>query len=512
MPTALISCHDKTGLASLARGLDGLGYRLVSTGGSARLLSSAGLDVTGVEELTGVPEMLDGRVKTLHPAVHAGILARRERPEDMRTLERLGIGPIDLVVVNLYPFAEAVARGEPHARVLEEIDVGGPTLVRAAAKNHASVLVVVSPAQYASLLARLRAGDVTLALRRELAAEAFAVTARYDAAIAAYLAADADDPLAPERLLVLASGTPLRYGENPHQRAVAYRAAGTAPGLVGTALVQGKPLSYNNLADAQAAMALAADLDRLGRGVAAVAVKHMTPCGAALAPTADAAYRRAHGADPVSIFGGVVALTGPVDAATARELARTFLEVVLAPDFTAEALDILAGKPSLRLLALPMPWSGPPVIYTAVGGGLLAQEADTALEPPSSWTRIGQQAASPEALAEAAFAWALVKHTRSNAIAVTRDGVSLGIGAGRVNRIDAARQALAQAGEAARGAVLASDGFFPFGDVLQAAAAAGIALVVEPGGSRRDNESIAAADAGGVALYFTGVRHFRHGV
>lgn len=542
---ALISVSDKRGVVEFAQGLVALGFEIVSTGGTAAELERH-VPVTYVSEVTGFPEILDGRVKTLHPAVHGGILARRDRPAQMEALGKLSIAPIDVVAVNLYPFVQTVRRpGCTLEEAVEQIDIGGPAMVRAAAKNHAHVWVVVNPDRYSQVLEALaRPNDETAArLRRELAREAFAHTAAYDAAIVAYLEAQLDaggQPVAAEvesprtgagveedaavgRLegsgavlfppvwrapLVLAQG--LRYGENPHQPAAFYVETPPAPGTIAAAeQLQGKELSFNNIQDAHAALEMVREFER----PAVAAVKHANPCGLALADTIADAFSRARDADPVSIFGGIVAANRTIDGAAAALMRELFLEVIIAPDFTAKALEILSGRPNLRLLRV-QPWAppGPALDYKRVGGGLLVQEADwrpEALDPARERV-VTRRAPTPEEWAQLEFAWKVVKHVKSNAIVLARDHVTIGVGAGQMNRVTAARLAIEQAGERARGAVLASEAFFPFPDVVEAAAAAGITAIVQPGGSRRDADSIAAADAAGIAMVFTGRRHFRH--
>lgn len=531
---ALLSVSDKTGLVAFAGGLVDLGYELLSTGGTARALEAAGLPVTPVAEVTGVPEMLGGRVKTLHPAIFGGILARRDRLADQRDLAVHKIRPIDLVAVNLYPFQEAAGRpGAALEDVIEEIDIGGPSLIRAAAKNHVHVVVVTDPAQYGEVLEALRReGMVDRGLRYRLAVAAFRHTAQYDAAIAEDLArrigggpADFPDRLA---LGFVKLGS-LRYGENAHQQAAFYRELFPAGPSVATARqLHGKPLSYNNVQDADAALGLVREFHE----PAAVAVKHTNPCGVACGRTAAEAYRRARDADPVSIFGGIVALNRTLDVAAAEALVETFLEVVLAPDVTGGALSVLRQKRDLRVLAFgPLedhPGGGATeddrrarraavdrqrlegYDLKKVAGGLLVQELDAIPEDPREWKRVAGPEVPAEAMRDLWFAWRVVKHAKSNAIVVARDLATLGVGAGQTNRIDAARFALERAGAAAAGAVLASDAFFPFPDVVEAAAGAGIRAIVQPGGSIRDKESIAAAETAGIAMFFTGIRHFRH--
>ncbi|WP_406676861.1 bifunctional phosphoribosylaminoimidazolecarboxamide formyltransferase/IMP cyclohydrolase [Moorella sp. ACPs] len=509
---ALLSVSDKTGLVDLARGLVELGWELISTGGTARTLTAAGLPVTEVAAVTGFPEILDGRVKTLHPKIHGGILAR-PTPEHLEQLREQGIQPIDLVVVNLYPFRETIARpGVTPEEAIENIDIGGPAMVRAAAKNHERVAVVVDPASYSEVLAELREkGNLSPATRRRLAAAAFAHTAAYDAAIAAYLQRlIRKEEIFPVHFVLSGEKVQdLRYGENPHQQAAFYRLPAVPPGsLAGARQLQGKELSYNNLMDLDAAWNLASDFKE---PVAAI-IKHTNPCGVARGTTPAQAYHLAYAADPVSAFGGIVALNRTVDAATAREMTEIFLEAVIAPDFTPEALEILKSKPNLRLLAAGSVAACRVQEYQVrpVSGGFLVQEPDYHLLDPEHLKVV--TARKPEAgeMEDLLFAWQVVKHVKSNAIVVVKDGVTLGIGAGQMNRVGAARIALEQAGARAKGAVLASDAFFPFGDTVALAAEAGITAIIQPGGSVRDEESVKAADAARIAMVFTGIRHFRH--
>lgn len=510
---ALLSVSDKTGLVEFARELVELGVELISTGGTHRLLAEQGIPVLAIDEVTGFPEMLDGRVKTLDPHIHGGILARRDLAEHMDALSAHHIDPIDLVVCNLYPFAATIARPDVTlAEAIENIDIGGPSMVRSAAKNHASVAVVVEPARYAEIIASLRQqGEIPLKLRQELALAAFRHTAHYDAMIAAYLGQQyaAEEPLPETLTLTYERKQMLRYGENPHQAAAFYgEPQVVGPSLVNAEQLQGKELSFCNINDADAALRLVNEFSQ----PAAVAVKHANPCGVACAPDILTAYKLAHDADPVSIFGGIVALNRPVQAELAQKLKEIFLDIIIAPEFSPEAQAILGKKKNLRLLAVgPL---GQQVLtgldYKRVAGGLLVQTPDTILPTAESWKTISEQPVTDEQLADMRFAWQVVKYAKSNAIVVVKNGVTLGIGMGQVNRIDAAQQALARAGEAAQGAILASDGLFPFSDVVEAAAAAGIAAIVQPGGSLRDDESIAAANKHGIAMIFTGYRHFRH--
>ncbi len=530
---ALLSVSEKAGLGEFAAGLVELGFELVSTGGTARALRGDGLPVTDVAAVTGFPEMLEGRVKTLHPRIHAGVLADRRRPEHREQLAAWMIAPFELVVVNLYPFEAAAERpGASLDELVEEIDIGGPALVRAAAKNHASVGVVTDAQRYPALLAELRTeGGLTEATRRELALVAFRHTAAYDARIAAELAhrfaagagspgegavpppQAADPRLPPSRILVLERVQPLRYGENPHQAAALYRVpgtpAGSGPFAMGVILRQGKALSYNNLLDAAAAAGLARDL----RGPACVIVKHTNPCGVAAARDLLQAWELALAGDPVSAFGGVVAVTGPVDAALAGRLSSTFLEVLVAPEVSGEALAVLAAKPNLRVVIDPGLGRAPEetVEYRSAGGGLLATTSDTGPDDPASWTRATSRAPDARELADLDIAWRVARHVKSNAIVLVKERAVVGVGAGQMSRVDSARLAVQKAGpERAQGACCASDAFYPFPDAVEVCLAAGVRAFVQPGGSVRDGEVIAAAENAGAAMVLTGVRHFRH--
>ena len=528
---ALISVSDKSGLAAFARALAGLGFELVSTGGTARALRADGLEVTDVAEVTGFPEMLDGRVKTLHPRIAAGVLADRRLPEHRAQLAAAAIEPFELVIVNLYPFAEAAARPEiSEDELVEQIDIGGPTLVRAAAKNHAGVGIVTDPALYDAVVLELgHGGGLSQGMRRELAMAAFRLTAGYDAHIAEQLAgrwwgplppAEAGQPESaqgsaiPERVSVeLVQLQPLRYGENPHQNAGLYRAEGIAlaPGTFsrGALLVQGKPLSYNNILDAAAATGLARDL----HGPACVIVKHANPSGAAEAANLMSAWEAALAGDPVSTFGGVVAVTEPVDGPLAERLTTIFLEVVVAPACSPEALEILTRKPNLRVLLDPGLGSPPLPGYQlrSAGGAVLLTDADVAPEDPGAWQAATRRQPTVAEHAALDLAWRVCRHVKSNAIVLVRDGAVVGVGAGQMSRVDSARLAVEKAGpERVRGSVCASDAFYPFPDALEVCAAAGVTAFVQPGGSQRDADVIAAADAAGAAMLMTGVRHFRH--
>lgn len=508
---AVVSVYDKQGVVEFARGLTQLGYEVVSTGGTARTLREAGVPVIEVSHLTGFPEILDGRVKTLNPVVFAGILAKRSVAEHMTELDRRGIRPIDVVAVNLYPFEETVKKpGVTLDEALENIDIGGPSLLRAAAKNHEDVAVVCDPSDYTWVLEALQNGTLNGERRRHLAAKAFYHTACYDSLIASFMARKAGVDLHqfPERLvLYFEKKMDLRYGENPHQKAAFYVEPFSQEVTIASARqLQGKELSFNNILDAEAALNIVKEFDQ----PAAVAVKHTNPCGCAVGETLSEAFRKAYESDPVSIFGGIVAFNRKLDAETARRLVDIFLEIVLAPEFDDEALEVLSKKPNLRVLATGH-WLGHPVQgrdLRRVRGGLLLQDSD--LQDAEHWRVVTEKEPTPEQLADLRFAWKVVKHVKSNAVVLAKGRQTMGIGAGQMNRIDAARIAIAHAGDAAAGCVLASDGFFPFPDVVEAAANAGIVAIVQPGGSIRDNESIAMANQKGIAMLFTGVRHFKH--
>jgi len=523
-PTALLSVSNKEGLVPLAEGLLAAGYQLISSGGTASALAAAGLPVTKVAEHTGAPEILGGRVKTLHPRIHGGILAKRSEPSHQADLEAQGIATIDVVVVNLYPFRETIARPDVSWDLaIENIDIGGPAMVRAAAKNHADVAVLTSPSQYPAFLEALAAGAISSALRRQLALEAYTHTAEYDTAISSWLTsqlsaeAQAGSPAAAELSLSLPARQSLRYGENPHQNATWYSQPGA--GLGAGEQLQGKELSYNNILDLEAALATVREFGYGGQPAggnpfqpAAVVVKHTNPCGVATGTGSAHALERALDADRVSAFGGIVAINGSVDAATAGHLTSLFLECVVAPAFEPQARELLGAKANLRLLEL-----APAAIERAsrqqlrsVLGGELVQELDDQPVDETAWQVVSKRQPTAQELDDLRFAWRLVRHVRSNAITVARAGQSLGVGAGQMNRVGSARIALEAAAAKAKGAVLASDGFFPFDDTVRLAASHGITAVIQPGGSVRDAESIAACDELGLAMVTTGRRHFLH--
>ena len=569
---ALVSVYDKTGLVPLAQALADAGVEIVSTGSTAATIAAAGLAVTPVEEVTGFPECLEGRVKTLHPAVHAGILADRRKPDHLDQLGTLDVTPIDLVVVNLYPFSDTVASGAPFDACVEQIDIGGPTMVRAAAKNHPAVAVVTSPDHYSDVTAAVREGGFTLAARRRLAAEAFAHTAAYDAAVSTWLAAQVEADGAANTADAADrtdSGEPaalpayvgvgyerlagLRYGENPHQRAAVYRTAGASGGVAGARQLHGKAMSYNNYTDTDAAVRAAYDH---GQAVTVAVVKHANPCGIAVSAAGDVAeaHRKAHACDPVSAYGGVIATNATVTAEMARQIKPIFTEVVAAPAFDEEAVEILSTKKNLRLLVVEAPQREGYEIKQ-VSGGAVIQERDVLSadgDDPATWTLAAGPVADDALLAELAFAWRSVRAVRSNAVLLAHDGATVGVGMGQVNRVDSCKLAVerantlgarstgdaavngtqkekgavggadasevlgdssgdsAAAPERARGAVAASDAFFPFADGLQVLIDAGVRAVVQPGGSIRDQEVIDAAQAAGVTMYLTGTRHFAH--
>ncbi|HYS47521.1 MAG TPA: bifunctional phosphoribosylaminoimidazolecarboxamide formyltransferase/IMP cyclohydrolase [Xanthobacteraceae bacterium] len=520
---ALLSVSDKTGLVEFARALAGHGIELVSTGGTAKALAAAGLDVRDVSDLTGFPEMMDGRLKTLHPKVHGGLLAMRDNRDHLAAMQAHGIAPIDLVVVNLYPFEATVQGGAGFAHCIENIDIGGPAMIRAAAKNHADVAVIVDPQDYAAMLAALKAhaGATTLVLRQKLAAKAYARTAAYDAAISNWFAREVVEDAPAWRTVGGQLAQALRYGENPHQKAAFYRAPDVRFGVATARQMQGKQLSYNNLNDTDAAYECVAEFDP-ARTCACVIVKHANPCGAAEGASLADAYRKALACDPVSAYGGIVALNGTLDAEAARAITDIFTEVIIAPDATDEAASIVAAKANLRLLlagGLPDP-RAPDLTVKSVAGGLLAQSRDNAVVDEMQLRVVTRRAPTPAELDDLRFAFRVAKHVKSNTIVYARDRATVGIGAGQMSRVDAARIAARKAEDAAkaaglaepltRGSAVASDAFFPFADGLLVAIEAGATAVIQPGGSLRDKEVIKAADDHGVAMVFTGVRHFRH--
>jgi phosphoribosylaminoimidazolecarboxamide formyltransferase / IMP cyclohydrolase len=506
---ALLSVSDKTGVVELARGLAELGVELVSTGGTARALSEAGLEVRAIDDLTGFPEMLDGRVKTLNSKLYAGLLAVRSDQAHLDAVAEHGIEWVDLVCVNLYPFEQTVASGAPDAEVIENIDIGGPTMLRAAAKNHAYAAVLTRPEQYGPVLEELRANDGRLAMetRIGLARAAYETTARYDAAISAWFARAEATP--PRFARAYERAAELSYGENPHQRAAYYAQAG-APChvLSGVEQLHGKQISYNNILDLAAARDLVAEFDR----PACAIIKHNNACGAAVGDDAATAYGRAFACDPLSAFGGVIALNRPVDRAAAEAIAGQFVEVLIAPAFDGDALEVLTQKPNVRLLRDPEPWSPPPGApeLRFVAGGVLVQDRDEVVLDRASMEVATTREPDEREWADLLFAWQVCRHVKSNAIVLARDGATVGIGAGQMSRVDSVRIAVEKAQSSLEGAALASDAFFPFADGPQLAIDAGVRAIIQPGGSVRDEEVVAAADAAGVAMVLTKRRHFRH--
>ncbi|MDR2909558.1 MAG: bifunctional phosphoribosylaminoimidazolecarboxamide formyltransferase/IMP cyclohydrolase [Oscillospiraceae bacterium] len=513
---ALISVSDKTGLVDFAKALKELNYEIISTGGTAKALAEAGIAATEVSRLTGFPECLDGRVKTLHPAIHAGILAVRDNPEHMRQLELLGIGTIDLVVINLYPFRKTVLREQVTLEeAIENIDIGGPTMIRAAAKNWQDVAVVVNPEDYPLILQKLSYdGIVPRELKFRLAAKVFEHTAAYDALIASFLRGKYEDaPLFPQELtFTYEKAQEMRYGENPHQKAAFYKESAGWDNVISAARqLHGKELSYNNIGDAGGALDVLKEFG--GETPCAVAVKHANPCGVGLGETVSEAYKNAYEADPVSIFGGIVALNREVDADTARAMGEIFLEIILAPGFSPEAIEILTAKKNIRLLELPALYkaNSPKMLdMKRVAGGLLVQELDALLAGNEELKTVTDRPPTEEELRQLLFAWKVVKHVKSNGIVLAKGNRTVGVGPGQTNRVTALELAVRYAGQSAKGSVMASDAFFPFSDCVELAVKAGVTAIIQPGGSIRDEDSIRACNQAGIAMIFTGVRHFKH--
>ncbi|TDL04560.1 bifunctional phosphoribosylaminoimidazolecarboxamide formyltransferase/IMP cyclohydrolase [Mycolicibacterium obuense] len=511
---ALISVYDKTGLVPLAQGLHEAGVSIVSTGSTAKTIADAGVPVTPVEDVTGFPEVLDGRVKTLHPRVHAGLLADQRKPEHVSALADLGVEAFELVVVNLYPFTQTVNSGAGVDECVEQIDIGGPSMVRAAAKNHPSVAVVVEPLGYDGVLAAVRAGGFTLPERKKLASLAFRHTAEYDVAVASWmetvLAPEADAASLPPWFGATFRRTAvLRYGENPHQQAALYSDDGGWPGLAQAEQLHGKEMSYNNFTDADAAWRAAFDHE----DICVAIIKHANPCGIAVSSVSVAdAHRKAHECDPLSAFGGVIATNTEVSVEMAETVAGIFTEVIVAPAYEPGAVEVLSGKKNIRILVASEPQAGG-TEFRQVSGGLLVQQrdaVDAAGDDPANWTLATGTPADPAVLADLVFAWRTCRAVKSNAIVIAKDGATVGVGMGQVNRVDAARLAVERAGDRTQGAVAASDAFFPFPDGLQTLTQAGVTAVVHPGGSMRDDEVTAAAAEAGITLYLTGARHFAH--
>lgn len=510
---ALLSVSNKTGLIDLARTLvEEFEFDIISSGGTAAALKAAGIPVTKVAEYTGSPEILGGRVKTLHPRIHGGILARRDIPQDITDLTENQIRPIDLVVVNLYPFEQTIAKpGVTLADAIEQIDIGGPAMLRASAKNHAHLTVLCNPEQYNIYLEELRqnAGEPSLKFRQNCALETFKHTANYDSAIATYLSAQSTQESSQITEFNLSGKElqTLRYGENPHQAASWYQSGITPTGWTNSTILQGKELSYNNLVDLEAARRLIVEFPDTP---AAAILKHTNPCGTALGTTISEAYQKAFDTDSVSAFGGIVALNRPIDAATATALTKTFLECIVAPGCEPEAEEIIKKKAKVRVLILPDLTQGPSQTVKIIAGGLLVQDSDNVVEDTSKWRVVTEKQPTASELAELLFAWKVAKHVKSNAIVVTRNCTTIGVGAGQMNRVGSVKLALEQAGDQAKGAILASDGFFPFDDSVKTAAEAGIIAIVQPGGSMRDRDSIDCANQLGITMVFTDIRHFLH--
>ena len=504
---------DKTGIIDFARKLEELGYEVVSTGGTARTLTENGVSVTGISEVTGFPECLDGRVKTLHPAVHAGILAMRSNPEHMAQLQELGITPIDVVAINLYPFKQTILKeGVTLEEAIENIDIGGPTMIRAAAKNWQDVAVIVDPSDYDAVIEGLKNGDLSRETKFRLAAKVFEHTAAYDALISSYLRKQmGGDPFPEELTLTFEKVQQMRYGENPHQKGAFYREIGAAANTLAAAKqLHGKELSYNNVNDANGALEILKEFGT--EKPCAVAVKHTNPCGVGVGDTLLEAYLNAYNSDPVSIYGGIVALNRKVDLVTAEELAKIFLEIIIAPGFDEDAFERLAKKKNIRLMELPAcaePNQPGTLDMKKVAGGLLVQELDTQLLGDEMKV-VTKRAPTDAEMKELLFAWKVVKQTKSNAIVLAKDQATVGVGPGQTNRVTALDLAIRYAGDKANGSVMASDAFFPFSDCVELAAKHGITAIIQPGGSIRDEDSIKAADEAGIAMVFTGVRHFKH--
>lgn len=519
---ALISVSDKFGLIELSRALAGFGVELISTGGTANMLRAAGLKVRDVAEVTGFPEMMDGRVKTLHPNIHGALLALRDDDEHLLAMAAHGIEPIDLLIVNLYPFEETVAKGADHATCIENIDIGGPAMIRAASKNHRFVTVITDPADYGTLVEQLKANDgaTTLAFRQKMALTAYSKTAAYDASVSAWMAGEFKEPFPRNRSFAGKFAQGMRYGENPHQKAAFYTDGSGRLGVATARQWQGKELSYNNINDTDAAFELVAEF--AGEGPSVAIIKHANPCGVGKGATLKEAYLRAYQCDQTSAFGGIVALNQPLDAETAEEIVKIFTEVVIAPGASDEAKAIFAGKKNLRLLTtagLPDA-SAPGLAFKQVAGGILVQDRDFASLVAADLKVVSKRAPTAAEMADLLFAWKVAKHVKSNAIVYVKDAATVGIGAGQMSRVDSTRIAARKAGDMAEalglqasptvGSVVASDAFFPFPDGLLTAAEAGATAVIQPGGSMNDDKVIAAADEAGLAMVFTGQRHFRH--
>lgn len=510
MKRALISVSDKTGLTDFAKGLVEAGYEIISTGGTRRALENAGISTISISDVTGFPEIMDGRVKTLHPAVHGALLCVRDNPEHVKAIRDLGIEDIDLVCVNLYPFKETVQKeGVSHAEIIENIDIGGPSMLRSASKNYRYIPVLCDPADYETVLGEIRAnGETSLETRERLAAKVFRHTARYDSMIADYLTKKSGEQFPESLTITFDKVQDLRYGENPHQKAAFYKGMNPKYSLANAKQLHGKELSYNNIQDGNAAIEV---LKEFEGQKAAVGLKHMNPCGVGIGATLNEAWDKAYDADPISIFGGIVALNDTVDAELAEKLSKIFLEIIIAPAFDKEALEILTRKKNIRLLQLDTTLTPNTVLkYTNVNDGLLVQEMDTHQIHVDELTCPTERKPSKEELEQLLFGWNIVKHVKSNAIVLVKDSQTIGVGAGQMNRVGAAKIAIEQAGEKAKGSVMASDAFFPMPDTVEEAVKAGVTAIIQPGGSIKDQLSIDECNKNGIAMVFTGVRHFKH--
>jgi len=505
---ALISVSDKHNITTFAKGLVEAEYEIISTGGTLRTLVEAGIEATPIDDITGFPEIMDGRVKTLHPSVHGGLLGKRSNPNHMKQMEENNISPIDMVVVNLYPFKQTLEKENvSKEEIIENIDIGGPTMLRSAAKNYEDVAVIVDPADYNRVLEAVQSGKLGIELLQQLAAKVFRHTANYDAMIAQYFMGQTNEEFPETYTVTYEKVQDLRYGENPHQKAAFYKnPISNTMSLATAKQLHGKELSYNNIQDANAALEILAEYD----APAAVAVKHMNPCGIGVSDTMEAAFQRAYDADPISIFGGIVACNRTIDSKTAEKLSQIFLEIVIAPGFSEDALEILTRKKNIRLLELELEQGESTKKLTTVSGGILIQDYDHGQVSVDDLEVVTKRKPTEQEMDNLLFAWKAVKHVKSNAILLAKDNQTIGVGAGQMNRIGAATIAIEQAGEKAKGAVMASDAFFPMPDTVEAAVQAGITAIIQPGGSKRDQDSIDVCDEHGITMVYTGMRHFKH--
>ena len=510
MKRALVSVSDKTGLVPFVQGLTECGYEIISTGGTKKALEAAGIQTIGISDVTGFPEIMDGRVKTLHPKVHGALLCVRNNPDHVKQLQELNIDYIDLVCVNLYPFKETVQKpGVSHEEIIENIDIGGPSMLRSASKNYQSIPVLCDPSDYETVLSEIKEnGETTLATRERLAAKVFRHTARYDAMIADYLTKKCDEMFPESMTITFDKVQDLRYGENPHQKAAFYKGMNPQYSLANATQLHGKELSYNNIQDGNAAIEVLKDFE--GQ-CAAVGLKHMNPCGVGVGPTIEAAWDKAYEADPVSIFGGIVALNGKVEESLAEKLSKIFLEIIIAPDFSEEALEILTRKKNIRLMKLDTTLSvNTSLKYTNVNDGLLVQDMDAHVIQEEDLRCVTNRKPTEEEMKQLLFGWKVVKHVKSNAIVLAKDDMTIGVGAGQMNRVGAAKIAIEQAGEKAKGSIMASDAFFPMPDTVEEAVKAGVTAIIQPGGSIKDQLSIDVCNEHGIAMVYTGIRHFKH--